>query len=106
MGSKRFSGSLFVMLVLGFLLGVSRGYKFYVGGKDGWATNPSERYSHWAERNRFQVNDTLCKLNSFELFTNYMLRLFPIKENNYFFYLWCSFQVQERIGFSLDSKQR
>ncbi|KAH8484348.1 hypothetical protein H0E87_028702 [Populus deltoides] len=59
MGSQRFSGSLFVMLVLGFLLGVSRGYKFYVGGRDGWATNPSERYSHWAERNRFQVNDTL-----------------------------------------------
>ncbi|KAG6741272.1 hypothetical protein POTOM_054505 [Populus tomentosa] len=59
MKSQRFSGSLFVMLVLGFLLGVSRGYKFYVGGRDGWATNPSERYSHWAERNRFQVNDTL-----------------------------------------------
>ncbi|XP_011043819.1 PREDICTED: early nodulin-like protein 1 isoform X2 [Populus euphratica] len=32
---------------------------FYVGGKDGWVTNPSESYNHWAERNRFQVNDSL-----------------------------------------------
>uniref|UniRef100_A0A803NA87 Phytocyanin domain-containing protein n=2 Tax=Chenopodium quinoa TaxID=63459 RepID=A0A803NA87_CHEQI len=37
----------------------SRGYKFSVGGKDGWVLNPSESYNHWAERNRFQVNDTL-----------------------------------------------
>ena len=73
--TERFSGSLFVFLILGFLLGLSQGYKFYVGGRDGWVTSPSERYSHWAERNRFQVNDTICKLNSFELFTNYMLRL-------------------------------
>lgn len=35
--------------------------KFYVGGKDGWGLNPSENFNHWAERNRFQVNDTLCK---------------------------------------------
>ncbi|KAL0537155.1 hypothetical protein IC582_026125 [Cucumis melo] len=33
--------------------------KFYVGGKDGWGLNPSESFNHWAERNRFQVNDTL-----------------------------------------------
>ncbi|KAL9346064.1 hypothetical protein Peur_060917 [Populus x canadensis] len=32
---------------------------FYVGGKDGWVINPSESYHHWAERNRFQVNDSL-----------------------------------------------
>ena len=75
MRSERFSGSLFVLLILVFLLGLSQGYKFYVGGRDGWVTSPAERYSHWAERNRFQVNDTICKLNSFELFTNYMLRL-------------------------------
>ncbi|KAI3812267.1 hypothetical protein L1987_16974 [Smallanthus sonchifolius] len=35
------------------------GYTFYVGGKDGWVLDPRESYSHWAERNRFQVNDTL-----------------------------------------------
>ncbi|CAK9314758.1 unnamed protein product [Citrullus colocynthis] len=33
--------------------------KFYVGGKEGWGLNPSENFNHWAERNRFQVNDTL-----------------------------------------------
>ncbi|KAJ6370566.1 hypothetical protein OIU76_028781 [Salix suchowensis] len=57
--TERFSGSLFVFLILGFLLGLSQGYKFYVGGGDGWVTSPSERYSQWAERNRFQVNDTI-----------------------------------------------
>ncbi|KAL6196531.1 hypothetical protein ACLB2K_032146 [Fragaria x ananassa] len=36
-----------------------KGYKFYVGGRDGWVLKPSESYNHWAERNRFQVNDTL-----------------------------------------------
>ncbi|KAL6553460.1 hypothetical protein OROGR_007302 [Orobanche gracilis] len=35
------------------------GHQFVVGGKDGWVLNPSENYNHWAERNRFQVNDTL-----------------------------------------------
>ncbi|KAI4341098.1 hypothetical protein MLD38_025864 [Melastoma candidum] len=33
--------------------------EFVVGGKDGWVLHPSEGYNHWAERNRFQVNDTL-----------------------------------------------
>ncbi|XP_074284880.1 early nodulin-like protein 3 [Silene latifolia] len=42
-----------------FLCSLTQGYKFYVGGRDGWVLNPSESYSHWAERNRFQVNDTL-----------------------------------------------
>ncbi|XP_044501642.1 early nodulin-like protein 1 [Mangifera indica] len=54
---KRFYGCLFLML-LG-LVSSSQGYKFYVGGKDGWVLNPSENYNHWAERMRFQVNDTL-----------------------------------------------
>ncbi|KAL6561807.1 hypothetical protein OROMI_017408 [Orobanche minor] len=34
-------------------------HQFLVGGRDGWVLNPSEIYNHWAERNRFQVNDTL-----------------------------------------------
>ncbi|KAA8526360.1 hypothetical protein F0562_008437 [Nyssa sinensis] len=37
----------------------SHAYKFYVGGKEGWVLKPSENYNHWAERNRFRVNDTL-----------------------------------------------
>ncbi|XP_028795864.1 early nodulin-like protein 2 [Neltuma alba] len=37
----------------------SQAFKFNVGGKDGWVVKPSEDYNHWAERTRFQVNDTL-----------------------------------------------
>ncbi|KAL5130849.1 Early nodulin-like protein 2 [Glycine soja] len=33
--------------------------QFDVGGKDGWVLKPTEDYDHWAQRNRFQVNDTL-----------------------------------------------
>lgn len=60
---KRFDAYLMtVMLVsLGFAIGFSNGYKFYVGGRDGWVLTPSEDYSHWSYRSRFQVNDTLCK---------------------------------------------
>ncbi|XP_021715453.1 early nodulin-like protein 1 [Chenopodium quinoa] len=38
-----------------------QGTNFLFGGKDGWVLNPCKSYNHWAERNRFQVNDTLCK---------------------------------------------
>ncbi|KAG8386328.1 hypothetical protein BUALT_Bualt03G0137500 [Buddleja alternifolia] len=34
-------------------------YQLIVGGKDGWVPKPSESYNHWAERLRFNVNDTL-----------------------------------------------
>jgi hypothetical protein len=51
---------------------LSYGIKFNVGGKDGWAVEPSQWYGQWAEKNRFQINDTLCKSNfiffSFDLF--------------------------------------
>ncbi|EOA19121.1 hypothetical protein CARUB_v10007790mg [Capsella rubella] len=52
---------LIVMLMdLGrFTIGLSSGHKFYVGESDGWVLTPSEDYSHWSHRNRFQVNDTL-----------------------------------------------
>lgn len=57
---KRFD--LYLMMIVMLMgLGLSNGYKFYVGGKDGWVLTPSEDYSHWSHRNRFQVNDTLCK---------------------------------------------
>ncbi|XP_022748933.1 early nodulin-like protein 2 [Durio zibethinus] len=59
MGSKGFLGCLLFVIVLSFLICSTQGYKFYVGGKDGWVVSPSENYNHWAERNRFQVNDTL-----------------------------------------------
>ncbi|XP_059284222.1 early nodulin-like protein 4 [Lycium ferocissimum] len=57
MDSLSFVG-FFLVIFLSFLCS-SQGYKFYVGGKEGWVLEPSESYSHWAERNRFQVNDTI-----------------------------------------------
>ncbi|KAK8529596.1 hypothetical protein V6N12_060374 [Hibiscus sabdariffa] len=51
-------GYLLIAMILCFLTS-TQGYKFYVGGKDGWVVSPSENYNHWAERMRFQVNDTL-----------------------------------------------
>lgn len=48
-----------VALVLMAIMDLTRGYDFYAGGTDGWVLNPSESYSHWAERNRFQVNDSI-----------------------------------------------
>ncbi|KAJ8568049.1 hypothetical protein K7X08_020771 [Anisodus acutangulus] len=57
MDSLSFVGFFFVIFFT--FLCSSQGYKFYVGGKEGWVLNPSESYNHWAERNRFQVNDTI-----------------------------------------------
>ncbi|PON74863.1 Cupredoxin [Trema orientale] len=57
MVSKIFSGFLVIFFIE--FLSVTQAYKFFVGGKDGWVLNPSESFNHWAERNRFQVNDTL-----------------------------------------------
>ncbi|XP_060211445.1 early nodulin-like protein 4 [Lycium barbarum] len=54
------SQSYFFIIFLGFIMGSScEAYTFYAGGKSGWVLNPSESYRHWAERNRFQVNDTI-----------------------------------------------
>ncbi|KAL5797538.1 hypothetical protein ACOSQ2_002358 [Xanthoceras sorbifolium] len=58
MESKWFLISCF-FLVLMRIVNSSNGYKFFVGGKDGWVVKPCENYNHWAERMRFQVNDTL-----------------------------------------------
>ncbi|XP_078437184.1 early nodulin-like protein 3 [Wolffia australiana] len=57
---RRMFMSLWAMVGFMFLLMVSSdGRDFIVGGKDGWVPNPSENFSSWAERNRFQINDTL-----------------------------------------------
>ncbi|RCV25141.1 hypothetical protein SEVIR_5G141000v4 [Setaria viridis] len=37
----------------------AEGRDFHVGGRGGWAPDPAEPFNAWAERNRFQVNDTL-----------------------------------------------
>ncbi|KAG5033242.1 hypothetical protein AAZX31_06G272400 [Glycine max] len=53
----RFLGLLILMAPMLLLHVVAR--QFDVGGKDGWVLKPTEDYDHWAQRNRFQVNDTL-----------------------------------------------
>ncbi|KAK3404727.1 hypothetical protein EUGRSUZ_K01042 [Eucalyptus grandis] len=58
MESTRFTAWQFVAATVWFAT-CSEAWEFYVGGEDGWVQNPSESYNHWAERNRFQVNDTL-----------------------------------------------
>jgi hypothetical protein len=47
------------------------GRDFYVGGHAGWAPNPAEPFNAWAERNRFQVNDTLGEFRSASLSSLY-----------------------------------
>ncbi|KAK6777099.1 hypothetical protein RDI58_023816 [Solanum bulbocastanum] len=48
-----------LVILLACLINSCYAYQFYVGGKAGWVPNPSENYNNWAERMRFQVNDTL-----------------------------------------------
>ncbi|KAL0354228.1 UNVERIFIED_CONTAM: Early nodulin-like protein 2 [Sesamum angustifolium] len=48
-----------LLVVLMRVLCSSHAHTFYVGGHDGWTLKPSEKYSHWAERYRFQINDEL-----------------------------------------------
>ncbi|GMH11070.1 hypothetical protein Nepgr_012911 [Nepenthes gracilis] len=57
MESEHFLRCVVVLLMV--FLGSSEGRRFYVGSRDGWVVSPYESYNHWAERNRFQVNDTL-----------------------------------------------
>ncbi|KAM0933671.1 putative Phytocyanin domain, cupredoxin [Dioscorea sansibarensis] len=48
-----------VVVVLSGFMSCSCANRFDVGGTDGWVQNPSESYTHWAMRNRFQIGDTL-----------------------------------------------
>ncbi|XP_049356281.1 early nodulin-like protein 1 [Solanum verrucosum] len=76
------SQSYFFLIFLGFIMCGSfceANHTFYAGGESGWVLNPSEPYSHWAERNRFQVNDTI--VFKFELGSN--SALFVYKEDYY-----------------------
>ncbi|KAL9660948.1 hypothetical protein QQ045_025767 [Rhodiola kirilowii] len=51
--------ALFLLAVMACSVSPANGYQFKVGERCGWSVNTNESYSHWAERNRFQVNDTL-----------------------------------------------
>lgn len=57
--SKSLLGSLLLAGVIMGLVTSSEAYVYDVGGRDGWAPNPSESYDGWAGRNRFLVNDKL-----------------------------------------------
>ncbi|XP_057473979.1 early nodulin-like protein 4 [Actinidia eriantha] len=50
---------LVLVIVICFLCSSQAHFNFYVGGRDGWVLKSSETYNCWAERNRFQVNDSL-----------------------------------------------
>lgn len=53
---------VFVVLVLMERAGATQ---FKVGGGSGW-TVPSDptAYNQWAQKNRFQIGDSLCKLSA------------------------------------------
>lgn len=59
--SRRWPYAAWFMAVLGLVavFSSSEAYVFYAGGRDGWVVDPAESFNHWAERNRFQVNDTI-----------------------------------------------
>ncbi|CAL9165992.1 unnamed protein product [Musa hybrid cultivar] len=57
--SKGLSALLLVAGVTMALMDSAGAYVFYAGGRDGWVLHPSESYGDWAERNRFQVADTI-----------------------------------------------
>lgn len=68
-----------VVVLIGFM-SCSCASIFDVGGVDGWVQNPSETYTHWAMRNRFQISDTLGMSFSFLFFIHlvFYLNLFLI----------------------------
>lgn len=59
MAFQRHMNIFFFFLLLSCFLFSSQASKFYVGGRDGWVLHPSENYTHWTQKNRFQINDTL-----------------------------------------------
>ncbi|KAL5223150.1 hypothetical protein ABZP36_027863 [Zizania latifolia] len=67
--SRRCSCSAWFMVVLALaaVVSSSEAYVFYAGGRDGWVVDPAESFNHWAERNRFQVNDTIVFMRDYEV---------------------------------------
>ncbi|KAL0001247.1 hypothetical protein SO802_015028 [Lithocarpus litseifolius] len=59
MAFQRHMNIFFFFLLFSCFLFSSQASKFYVGGRDGWVLHPSENYTNWAQKNRFQINDTL-----------------------------------------------
>ncbi|CAI8592586.1 unnamed protein product [Vicia faba] len=57
--AKMSSGFILFVSMMFLISSLSCGYKFKVGGKDGWAVKPSAGYAQWAHSLRFQINDSL-----------------------------------------------
>ncbi|OAY65873.1 Early nodulin-like protein 1 [Ananas comosus] len=55
----RNAAAILILVVVVGMVSICGAYEFFVGGRDGWVPDPSEAYNHWAERNRFLVNDRL-----------------------------------------------
>ncbi|GAB2230791.1 hypothetical protein Droror1_Dr00015083 [Drosera rotundifolia] len=59
-------GSLVLRLLCGVIVAAAAVFEcgcartFDIGGRDGWVLAPAEGYNHWAERNRFLINDILA----------------------------------------------
>lgn len=55
------------------LISIAAGTQFKVGGSNGWSVPDSNAmsYNQWAEKNRFKIGDSLCKL-----FNQYILACF------------------------------
>uniref|UniRef100_J3L410 Phytocyanin domain-containing protein n=1 Tax=Oryza brachyantha TaxID=4533 RepID=J3L410_ORYBR len=66
--SRRWPCAAWFMAVLAVaaLVSSSEAYVFYAGGRNGWVVDPAESFNHWAERNRFQVNDTIVFMHDDE----------------------------------------
>ncbi|KAF0920135.1 hypothetical protein E2562_033438 [Oryza meyeriana var. granulata] len=66
--SRRWPCAAWFMAVLGFaaVVSSSEAYVFYASGRDGWVVDPAESFNHWAERNRFQVNDIIVFMHDDE----------------------------------------
>lgn len=65
----RNAAAVLLLVVVAGMVSISGAYEFFVGGRDGWVPDPSEAYNHWAERNRFLVDDRLSMFYSISLFS-------------------------------------
>ncbi|ESQ43103.1 hypothetical protein EUTSA_v10015243mg [Eutrema salsugineum] len=57
--TKSLCFSFIILASFATLFSVADAWYFNVGGNGVWAVNPRLSYNTWAEKNRFQVNDTL-----------------------------------------------
>lgn len=59
---------VFGLLSIWFLVQKGHAFEYKVGGSQGWTDTNAAIYNPWAEKNRFQIGDTLRKLIYYALF--------------------------------------